>query len=66
MTIFMEFIKKLAEILTVFFLQHLNPDLVDHILSSLTRVEEEMKRVYEIGGLPHFQAVEDEVTLSFC
>ncbi|MBA1333599.1 hypothetical protein QQ73_22055, partial [Candidatus Endoriftia persephone str. Guaymas] len=42
-------------------LQQLRQDVEEKLLSSLAAMEVEMRKVYEIGGLPHFQAIQQEV-----
>ena len=43
-------------------LQRLSRDVDEKLNASLNRMEYEMKAVYEIGGLPHFQAVSGQVS----
>ena len=45
----------------MFRLQQLREDVVEKLTSSLAAMEVEMRKVYEIGGLPHFQAIQQEV-----
>ena len=46
----------------MFFQYQLRPDIEERVASGLLMMEGEMKKVYEIGGLPQFQQVEDEVS----
>jgi hypothetical protein len=44
-------------------LQDLRPDITEAMVAGLSSMDTAMKKVYEIGGLPHFQALECEVSL---
>ena len=45
-------------------IQHLRSDVEEKLSGALQVMEEEMKKVYEIGGLPHFQAIQQEVCMA--
>lgn len=42
--------------------QNFRSDVEEKIRASLLVMEGEMKRVYEIGGLPHIQDIQEEVS----
>ncbi len=44
-----------------FFAQNLRSDIEDKLHQALVQMESEIKKVHEIGGLPHFYTQEEEV-----